>query len=209
MQREMTELCPAITRFAVARVDLAGRTLGPADLLAYTDTTLRALQPFQASRPDLVFHGCTAAGFLAGAAGNALVVAAIGERIGAPVVSAAQAMVDVLHWHALTRIAVLTPYIDSVNAGLRRFLAASGIVIEQLDSFNCRTVADMLELTEEQVYQRAVESVASGSQALLLACTQMPTIGIIARLRDRLGIPVWSSISATAWSGTRALAGRS
>ena len=208
VEREMTALCPAIAPFAMARVELAGATFGPDDLPDYTEATLRALLPFQADPPDLVFHGCTTAGFLAGPEGNAGVVAAIAERTGATVVSTAQAMADVLHAHSLTRISVLTPYIESVNDGLRNFLAGSGVVVEALDSFRCRTVADMLKLTEQQVYERAVGAAAPRGQALFLACTQMPTLGIIPRLRDRLGIPVWTSITATAWSGERALAER-
>jgi maleate cis-trans isomerase len=33
----------------------------------------------------------------------------------------------------------------------------------------------------------------------------LPTLNVVARLRAELGIPVWSSIQATAWAGAEAL----
>jgi maleate cis-trans isomerase len=164
------------------------------------------LAPYRDDPPDLVFHGCTAAGFLAGVQGNARVVEAIRSHVDATVVSTAQSMADVLLAHGLTRISVLTPYVQSLNLGLRAFLAESGITVARLDSFDCRTLAAMLALTAEQVFAQAVDCVAPGSQGLFLACTQMPSLDIIPRLQDRLGIPVWSAISASAWAGERARA---
>jgi maleate cis-trans isomerase len=204
MEPEMTALCPDMAPFAVARVVRGGGTFRPEELANYTQATLDALAPYLDDPPDIVFHGCTAAGFLAGLQGNARVVAAIEARIDAAVVSTAQSMADVLLAHGLTRISVLTPYVESLNQGLRAFLSDYGIDVSRLDSFDCRTTAEMLALTEEQVFARAVDCVAPGSQGLFLACTQMPTLGIIPRLEDRLGIPVWSAISASAWNGERA-----
>jgi maleate cis-trans isomerase len=206
MEREMTALCPDIAPFAMARIHGA-RIASTADLRPYTEATLACLAPLVADPPDIVFHGCTAAGFLAGPEGNAAVVAAIEAHAGAPVVSTARSMVDVLRAHRMTRVSVLTPYAKTTNDGLIAFLAAFGITVDRLDSFLCQSVDEMLLLTEEQVFRRARGAVAPGSQGLFLACTQMPSHGIIPRLREELGIPVWSSISATAWAGEIALRG--
>jgi maleate cis-trans isomerase len=35
-------------------------------------------------------------------------------------------------------------------------------------------------------------------EALFIACSQLPTLGILEALRRDLGIPVWTSIAATA-----------
>jgi maleate cis-trans isomerase len=205
MEREMTALCPDMAPFTMARIAAGARIATPADLKPYTEATLACLAPFVADPPDIVFHGCTAAGFLAGPGGNADIVAAIERHTGAPVVSTAQSMVDVLRAHRMMRVSVVTPYAKTTNDGLIAFLAAFGIAVDRLDSFLCQSVDEMLLITEEQVFQRALGAVAPGSQGLFLACTQMPSHGIIGPLREKLGIPVWSSISATAWAGEIAL----
>jgi maleate cis-trans isomerase len=94
MEPELAALCPELAPLAVARVQRPARTLSLEDLPAYAAATLAAIEPFLADPPDLVFYGCTAAGFLAGPGGNAQMVEQLAARTGAKVVSTAQAMVD-------------------------------------------------------------------------------------------------------------------
>src|SRR5262249_46620858 len=96
MASELAALCPQFVPFDVARVERPARTLTREDLPAYAKTTLAAVAPFIAAAPDLVFYGCTAAGFLAGPDGNAGMVEKLAARTGAAVVSTAGAMIDVL-----------------------------------------------------------------------------------------------------------------
>jgi maleate cis-trans isomerase len=206
MAPEMAALCPRFAPMAVARVKRPARTLTHEDLPAYADATLAAVEPFLAARFDLVFYGCTAAGFLAGPAGNAAMVDRLRAATGTAVVSTAGAMADVLRDGGVGSAAVVTPYLAPVNEGLRAYLAASGIRVETLDSFLCATTAELGRITAQQVHDLALRTVTPASEALFIACSQLPTIGILDDLRARLRIPVWSSIAATAWAGARALA---
>jgi maleate isomerase len=127
---------------------------------------------------------------------------------GTKVVSTAGAMADVLHDAGVGSAAIVTPYLAPVNAGLRAYLAASGIRVETLDSFLCATTAELGRITAQQVHDLALRTATPASEALFIACSQLPTIDILDDLRARLRIPVWSSIAATAWAGARALARR-
>jgi maleate cis-trans isomerase len=206
MEPEMAALCPALAPMPVARVKRPARTLTRADLPAYAEATMAAVDPFLGERLDLVFYGCTAAGFLAGPDGNAAMVDRLRARTDATVVSTAGAMADALRADGVTSTAIVTPYLPPVNEGLRGYLAASGIRVQALDSFLCATTAELGRISERQVFDLALRTVTPGSEALFIACSQLPTIGILDELRARLRIPVWSSIAATAWAGTRALA---
>lgn len=206
MAPELAALCPQLSPFDVALVKRPARTLLREDLPAYADATLAAVEPFLAARPDLVFYGCTAAGFLAGPAGNAAMVEKLALRSGARVVSTAGAMVDVLRHAGVASAAVVTPYLAPVNDGLRAYLAASGIAVETLESFLCATTAELGRITAGEVHDLALRTVTPRSAALFIACSQLPTLAILDDLRARLRIPVWSSIAATAWAGERALA---
>jgi maleate cis-trans isomerase len=208
MAPEMAALCPRFAPMAVARVKRPARTLTHDDLPAYADATLAAVAPFLAAPFDLVFYGCTAAGFLAGPDGNAAMVDKLHAATGTTVVSTAGAMADVLHDAGVGAAAIVTPYLPPVNEGLRAYLAASGIRVGTLDSFLCATTAELGRITAQQVHDLALRTVTPASEALFIACSQLPTIGILDELRARLRIPVWSSIAATAWAGARALARR-
>jgi maleate isomerase len=127
------------------------------------------------------------------------------ERTRATVVSTAGAMVEALRSAGVSNAAVVTPYLRSVNDGLRDYLESSGIQVETLNSFFCKTTADLGQITEDQVLELARRTATARSKSLFVACSQLPTLNVVAQLRAELEIPVWSSIQATAWAGATAL----
>src|SRR5580704_675243 len=210
IEPEISALCPALTPLAVARVKRPPRTLLLEDLPAYAEATLDAIAPFSnksfENRPwDLVIYGCTAAGFLGGPDSNARMVERLRERTGAAVVSTAGAMIEALRSAGVSETAVVTPYLQPVNDGLRDYLEASGIRVETLNSFFCKTTAELGAITEDQVLELARRTVTQKSKSLFIACSQLPTLSAVAQLRRELEIPVWSSIQATAWASARAM----
>jgi maleate cis-trans isomerase len=208
MEPEISALCPALAPIQVARVKRPARTLLLEDLPAYTEATLDAIEPFAAQPLDLVIYGCTAAGFLGGPGGNTGMVERLHARTGAPVVSTAGAMIDALRSAGVSETAVVTPYLQPVNDGLRDYLVSSGIEVETLNSFFCKTTAELGAITEDQVLDLARRTVTPRSKSLFVACSQLPTLNVVAQLRRELRIPVWSSIQATAWAGAEALTHR-
>lgn len=208
MELEISALCPALAPIPVARVKRPARTLQLEDLPAYADATMDAVEPFVAEPWDLVIYGCTAAGFLGGPDSNAHMVESLRERTGAVVVSTAGAMIGALRGAGVSETAVVTPYLQPVNDGLRDYLELSGIQVETLNSFFCKTAAELGAITEDQVLELARRTVTSRSKSLFVACSQLPTLNVVAQLRAEFGIPVWSSIQATAWAGAAALTKR-
>jgi maleate isomerase len=205
MEPEISALCPALAPIQVARVKRPARTLLLEDLPAYAEATLDAIAPFAAEPLDLVIYGCTAAGFLGGPASNARMAERLAARTRATVVSTAGAMIDALRSAGVFETAVVTPYLQPVNDGLRDYLGKSGIEVEALNSFFCKTTAELSAITEDQVLELARRTVTPRSKSLFVACSQLPTLNAIAELRAELIIPVWSSIQATAWAGAEAL----
>lgn len=199
---EMAALLPGFGTQLVARVVRPPRPLVAADIPEYGDATVAAAAEF-GQRPDVVVYGCTAAGFLAGAEGNQAIVDRLAAQTGAPVVSTAGAMVAALRHSGARRVAVLTPYLQDVNDGLVAYLAAEGIEVGVLDSFLCPSIDALCAVTGAEVLERALAMDVSGSDALFIACSQLPTLGVLDVLAARLGMPVWSSISATAWQAGR------
>jgi maleate cis-trans isomerase len=205
MEPELSTLCPQIADFRVAKVKRPPRPLTLDDLPDYGAATIAAIEPFARERIDLVVFGCTAAGFLAGPEGNAAIVRKIGERLRAPVVSTTEAMVAVLRDAGVSSATIVTPYLAAVNDGLATYLRRSGMAVERLESFLCKTTEELGRITQEQVLELALATVRPQSKALFIACSQLPTLEILPKLRRNLGIPVWSSIAATAWAANRAL----
>jgi len=203
MTREIAAQCPWIQELLVARVPSPPEGIA-GNLPGYRANTMDAARPFVARKPDLVIFGCTAAGFYGGPAGNAATVDGLRALTGAPVVSTSDAMMAVLRHEDAARVAVVTPYAQDVNERLIAYLEGEGVAVTVLDSFLCATAAELLAVTEAQVLAKSLATDLAGADAMFLACSQMPTLGILPRLRAHAGIPVWSSVSATAWAAERA-----
>lgn len=182
----------------VARVPRPPRTLLEEDLPAYGDSTIKSVEPFVESEPSVTLYGCTAAGFIGGPKRNAEMVDRIKAATDAPVVSTAGAMVDVIRREGLKKVTIVSPYVPVVNDCLRNYFDAYDIEVENLASFECATTEHLGRITQDEVFDLAMRTVRPDASALFIACSQLPTYGILPRLREELKIPVWSSIAATA-----------
>jgi maleate cis-trans isomerase len=179
--------------------------LTPADLPGYLEQATRLARELPREQIDLVVYGCTAAGFIAGPRRDAEVAAELAAITSRPVVTTASSMNAVLGQLGAKRIALVTPYLDAVNERLKSFIEDAGMRVEALSSFHASTVDELAAITPAQIAQRARETARSGIDAMFIACSQLPTRAIVPELERELGIPVWSSIRATAREATRAL----
>jgi maleate cis-trans isomerase len=201
MEPEIAELAPFPVAISVARVQRGPGLLTKADLPGYKANARAAARTLIESRPSTVFYGCTAAGFLSGPDVDTAFTAELSELFGVPVLSTARAMVEILLREQVNAVDVVSPYSAEVNEALSAFLADAGIAVERITSLSATDVQALGRLTAEDVYAAAARRPSAGAQALFIACSQLPTAGILASLRSELGIPVWSSIAATAELG--------
>lgn len=207
MEPEVRALWPEIGELHRVGIPRPMRALVASDLPEYGANTLRAVAELRSVRPDVVVYGCTTAGFLAGPAGDAEMQRALADAVGAPAVTTASSMVEALRRAGVSRPAVVTPYLEKSNQGLKDFLAAKGIEVPILNSFLCPTAEALEAVTRDEVHALA-ETTGRDARAdgLFIACTQLPTLGILERLRDSLGKPVLGAIEATVAGAKRAVA---
>jgi maleate cis-trans isomerase len=207
MQPEIAAHWPALDEVIRIGIPRPPRPIVASDLPEYRAATLAAVHPYLTTRPDIVLYGCTTAGFLAGPAGDRDMCDALADAAGAPAVTTAYSMVEALRNAGILRPAIVTPYLQASNEGLKRFLKAYDIGVSVLNSLLFTTVEQYNNATEQAVWDIAVPTAShAAADGLFVACTQLPTLGILPRLRETCGKPVWGAIEATAWCGQRALA---
>jgi maleate cis-trans isomerase len=174
--------------------------LTPADLPAYLAHTVELARSLATDDIGLIAYGCTAAGFMAGPQRDAEVASEISGLTGKPVVTTASSMTECLAHLGARRVSVVTPYLDAVNERLKAFIEASGIAVENLASFRAETVDALAAITPAQIVDLARATMSPRSDAMFVACSQLPTRAILGDLEREFGRPVWSSIRATAWA---------
>ena len=113
------------------------------------------------------------------------------------------ASIEALKRFAALRLAVLTPYVDEVNAAIASYLQACGLSIVGFTSFQIEDNEEMAALPEEAIYQAALEADRPDADALFISCTAIRAVDVVERIEQSLGKPVVTANQAMFWQAMR------
>lgn len=195
LARELADAMPEAL-LTTLRIPRGQGLLTAQTLPAYQGGALKLAQRFADQPVDVVGYGCTAAGFIGGPAADRALAAELAAITGAPVVTTARSMVLELQRVGARSIALVTPYLDEVNACLKSFLEEAGIRVRRFDSLYAADVDVLGSITPEQVEAIARTTMDDGCDAMFIACAQLPTRTILAGLQEAFGRPVISANAA-------------
>jgi maleate isomerase len=149
-------------------------------------------------RYDVVGYGCTSASAIIGSDAVADLVRTSCKTT--EVTNPLHAAIAFAHHHGLERLAVLSPYVASVNAPLRTAFANAGITTDTFGSFGEPEEAKVARIAEESIVDAAT-TLADGADidGVFLSCTNLKTLQAIPRICKATNKPVFSSNSALAW----------
>jgi maleate isomerase len=129
----------------------------------------------------------------------------LGERVsaltGAPAVLAAHAVRAALQHFGVKRLALGTPYPESISRQGKAYWEAAGFQI--VGYHRLADVTDIYAESEERAYRLARQADAPDADAVLLSGTGLPTVAMLERLERDLGKPVISSNQACLWRALR------
>ncbi|MFA3919958.1 maleate cis-trans isomerase family protein [Ruegeria hyattellae] len=170
------------------------------------DTLARMEQDLPASarllppslRFDAIGFGCTSASTVIGSKNVARAVKT--ECPDAYVTDPLAAIIAAGRHLGAKRLGFVTPYIPEVSAGMRAKLEEAGFEIAGFGSFeegNDRIVA---RITEASILA-AIEHVTAQApcDAVVVSCTNLRCLDVIARAEEKTGVSVLSSNQALAW----------
>jgi maleate isomerase len=178
-------------------------TIEMASALADIDTVSRATRDVLAPEPMAVAFACASGSFVHGAEGERLLSESI-RKAGAPAATTTSgALVESLRLLDARRIAVVTPYIDSVTERLLTFLAEHGIETGSSIGLGLMNHIWKVGYSEVVAAVRAVDR--PDAEAVFVSCTNVPTYDIIAPLERMLGKPVLTANQVTMCSALRAM----
>ena len=178
-------------------------TVEMASALADVDTVSRATRDVLAPEPLVVAFACASGSFVHGAEGERLLSQSI-LGAGAPAATTTSgALVESLRLLDTRRIAVVTPYIDSVTDRLLGFLGEHGIEVGSSVGLG------LLNHIWKVGYSEVVAAVSAvdrpDAEAVFISCTNVPTYDIIAPLERMLGKPVLTANQVTMCSALRTM----
>jgi maleate isomerase len=187
------------SRFKVTEIALSEAAHGQ-----FTDAPILAAADLLAhAKCDVIAWNGTSAGWLGFERDEAL-VAKIEAATGIRAVTCVLGYRDLFRAFSATRIGLVTPYTDDVQARIAANWGSEG--------FNCASerhcgLADNFSFAEvdEPTIERMIrEAAAPGCDAVAIVCTNMRGAPVAARLESELGIPILDSVAVTLWAALKA-----
>jgi len=152
-------------------------------------------------RIDVVAFGCTSGAMVIG---EDQVFARIREvRPGVVCTSPITAARAALEALGAKRIALLTPYVESVNHWMCDYIEARGIEVPVFGSFNHEDDNEVARIDGASLTAAVEQLGAQDVDAVFVSCTSVRVAYLIAGLEAKLGKPVISSNQAMVWHALR------
>ena len=143
----------------------------------------------------------TASSYAVGFGQEAPLADRIAAHTGAPTLLAAQAALAALRHLGVKRLALGTPYPETISQQGRAYWQAAGF--DLVGYHRLTDVQDIYRETEERAYLLARQADVPAAEAVLLSGTGLPTVAMLERLEGDLGKPVISSNQACLWRALR------
>jgi maleate cis-trans isomerase len=197
-----------------ARLGLAGITFH-ASRVMLRETTPEGLREMNAGvaqaaeliasvTPDVVAFACTSGSFIDGEAALAHQLETLERIVGCPVVATSRCIVQSLQALGIRRVALATPYLDSVNEAERAFLESHGFEVVRIEGMGLSGKA-IREVTPDTVAELVRRADVPEAEAVFVSCTDFRALEIAGSMEAELGKPVLTSNQVTLWGILRAL----
>ncbi|GAB3210955.1 maleate cis-trans isomerase family protein [Marinactinospora thermotolerans] len=181
-------------------------TVDMASALSDDGNVRRATRDLLVPEPLVVGYACASGSFVHGAAGERRLHAGILEAGAPAAVTTSGALVRALEALQARRVAVVTPYVDSVTERLLAFLSEHGV--DTVSSVGLGLLNHIWKVTYSEVAQAVRDADRPDAQAVFISCTNVLTYDIIAPLERALGKPVIAANQVTMWSALAAIGRR-
>ncbi|MFT7288199.1 MAG: maleate cis-trans isomerase [Halieaceae bacterium] len=202
-EAEWSQMCSKDISFHTARMSLHGAQEDGDMIPAVLRDAMEQLRPAGVAT---IAYNCTGGSMVTPVESLPQAMTALA---GIPCTSAVAAIVAALAHLGVKRVAVATPYYDAMNEQWKRILMGCGFDVTiitglGIGSGGTHEFTQIAGLATAEVETLAVDTFhAAPADALLLSCTDMPTLPILPQLEESLGVPVISSNTATLWRALR------
>ena len=208
VEPELYRMAPSGVSVHFARLDSSSSASAPGAhggmedrTQAYVDSLPAVAPVLGAVNPAIVALAFTAASYSNGFAREAALADRIASLTGSPALTAAQAILAALEHLGVKRLALGTPYPESISAMGRAYWEAAGLTV--VGYARLTGVTNIYDESEERAYRLARQADVPDADAVLLSGTGLPTIGVLELLERDLGKPVVSSNQALLWRALR------
>lgn len=153
------------------------------------------------AEPASIAYACTSGSFIDGLKGEAELCNIMEQASGISAVTTSGALLMALSKLGIRRIAIATPYNESLTRDLADFLESAGIEVVKAGYLNSEH--DIMHIGYDAVRTMAEMVNHDKAEAVFFSCTNLRTFDVIEELEERLGKPILSANQVTMWAALR------
>lgn len=190
----LPEVSVHFQRFPVTEI-----ALSPGALAQFDDAPiLRAAELLAHARVDVIAWNGTSSGWL-GFEADARLCERLAATTGAAATTSMLALNEVLALRDARRLALVTPYLDQVQARIIANYTRLGIACVGERHLGLQDNFSFSEVPAEMIAGMAREVAADAPDAIAVVCTNMAGAPLAAGLEQSLGIPVYDTVATAVW----------
>jgi maleate isomerase len=156
-------------------------------------------------KPDYLVLGVSAISFVGGRAGCDRLVGEVRDFTGLGISVGSIAVADALRaYPGVRRVAFLSPYYETANRNVARFLGDSGFDVVRDVALRCTSWTDIARQPESRLRQTLRELDGDDVDAIVQVGTNLSMVRLAAEAEAWLGKPVIAINTATYWHALRA-----
>ncbi len=179
-----------------------GATSGmEARTLAYLDELPGPAKALGSVSPSVVILAHTASSYATGFADEPQLIDRLSSLTGTRAITAARAVLTALQHLGVKKLALGTPYPETISAKGKDFWEEAGFDI--VGYHRLAEVQNIYTENEQRAYQLARQANTPEADAVFLSGTGLPTVGVLDTLEQDLKKPVISSNQASLWQALR------
>ena len=179
------------------------RVSAAVDVQAMAETGRNAAQTalsLSQTQLALVVYGHTASSYINGPTGDGEIARMVGEAVGVPAMTTANAAVRCLRSLGAKRVWLAAPYPVGPTRSAADFLTAHGFEVVSMECLGVAHGPDLKHVPLQAAYELGLRAAVKGeSDALFMSGTGVHTIGVIGALEKALGKPVITANLAALW----------
>lgn len=157
-----------------------------------------AAQSIKTAKPHFVVFGCTSAGSLRGPQYDAEVCTKISQITGVPTIGVFSAVRAALHKLKAKSVAVITPYIDNINASIKAGLEGDGLEVIAIHGMGINVNFATASVKPIEIALYAIERLkGTKADVVFFSCTNFRAMAALPLLKEKLSSEIITSNTAT------------
>lgn len=192
--------CPELHEFNVYTTRIKLNDVTEESLKAMERDVRHAAEMLCDVNPEIIIFGCTSGSFISSGDGGPNLETVIEDICKCPVVTASNAMIDVLKAISAKKLVLVTPYTDDINVKEKSYIESFGIEVVSMKGLGIISPEELRTQPVETIEHLVLTTDVPEADSVFISCTNLEGFHICNYLEKKLKKPVFSSNLACLWS---------